>query len=155
MKQMIGAALLCVLFAHAGEAQQPGGPPPDAMAKKEIGAASAAVGRAIESKDTAALEKLWSPQMLVNSPANRVLNRTEVFQAIREGKLEYPSIKTEIESFQIIGDIGIMMGHQIFVEPAGLPKAGTTRQRRFTNVWQHVNGSWIQIARQATEIDLD
>jgi len=154
VKKLLAILLLAALLPHRGPTQQPT-LPPDIQAKKEIGAASAAVGHAIETKDTAALEKLWSPQMLVNSPANRVLNREEVFQAIREGKLEYPSIKTEIESFQIIGDIGIMMGHQLFIEPAGLPHAGKQRQRRFTNVWQHTNGTWIQIARQATELDLE
>lgn len=154
MARIAVALLFAMLITPHAPAQQPT-LPPEVQAKREIGAASAAVGRAIEAKNTDALEKLWAPQMVVNSPANRVLNRTEVFQAIREGKLEYPSIKTEIESFQIFGDTGIMMGHQNFIEPAGLPHAGKQRQRRFTNVWQHINGAWVQIARQATEIDVD
>jgi len=54
----------------------------DSATRQQIEAAEAAVGKAVAAKDSAALEKLWSPKMLVNSPANNILTRDQVIVAL-------------------------------------------------------------------------
>ena len=142
-KLLLTVLVLLSLSAAWGQA-------PDA--KREIGMASAAVGRAIESSDFAALEKLWSPSFVVNSPANRVIGREEVFAAIKRGELKYTDVKTTVERFDVVGDLGIMMGQESYKPEFG-PEKGKLLTRRFTNIWQHTPEGWVMIARQATVFD--
>ena len=44
----------------------------------------AGIGPAMRAKDTAALEKIWSPQMKVNSPGNSVMDRSAVLKLLSE-----------------------------------------------------------------------
>ena len=113
-----------------------------------------AVGQAIHTMDFAALEKLWSPAMVVNSPGNNILTREQVFTAMREDKLKYESGKVYQDAFFVSKDIAIEMGHEDIVMANG-PMAGQPLKRRFTNVWQKTGDKWLQIARQATYVGID
>lgn len=122
--------------------------------EKQIEANNQAVGRAIHTRDFSTLEKLWSPQMVVNNPANGIFTRADVFAAIRHGGLNYSSLKGTSESFKVFGDVAVEMGHEDFVMADG-PAAGKPLQRRYTDVWQLTHGRWVQIARQATILSVD
>ncbi len=69
-KSSLFAGALALACLGGVQAQEP-----DAAAKKRLAVAGAAVGKAIREHDIAALERLWSPKLLVNSPGNRVLRR--------------------------------------------------------------------------------
>lgn len=120
--------------------------------RQQVELAERTGGHAAATKDFATVEKYWSPQMLVNSPGNTVLTRDQVFAAIREDKLRYSNYTNEVEAFHTYGDIAVVMGHETLVPDTG-PEAGTKLYRRYTDVWQRTNGSWMQIARQATYTD--
>ena len=120
----------------------------------QIEANNRAVGHAISTMNFAALGKLWSPGMVVNSPGNNVLTREQVFTAMREDKLKYTSAKAVPEAFFVSKDLAIEMGHDDIVMANG-PMAGKPLTRRFTNVWQRTGDSWAQIVRQATYVDVD
>ncbi len=120
----------------------------------QIEANNRAVGRAIVTSDFAALQNLWSPSMVVNSPGNNILTREQVFTAMREDKLRYTSAKTVPEAFFVSGNVAIEMGHDDIVMANG-PMAGKPLTRRFTNVWQTTNDKWVQIGRQATYVGVD
>jgi ketosteroid isomerase-like protein len=122
--------------------------------RAQIEANNRAVGHAIGTMDFAALGKLWSPGMVVNSPGNNVLTREQVFAAMREDKLNYTSAKAVPEAFIVSKDLAIEMGHDDIVMANG-PMAGKPLTRRFTNVWQKTGDSWVQIARQATYVGID
>ena len=138
-----------VVRAHA---QMPA--PDTAAVQAQIEANNHAVGRAIVGMDFAALEKLWSPRMVVNSPGNNILTREQVFAAMREDKLKYSSAKGTTESFFVSEDIAVEMGHEDVVLSNG-PMAGKPLRRRYTNIWQKSGDHWVQIARQATYIGID
>jgi ketosteroid isomerase-like protein len=121
----------------------------DDAVRKEVEVAERAGGHAAFTKDLAGLEKYWSPEMLVNSPGNRILTREQVFAAIREDKLKYSNYTNEVEAFHAYGDVAVVMGHETLVPDTG-PEAGTKLYRRYTDVMQKTNGSWMLIARQAT-----
>ena len=128
--------------------------PEDAAIHKQIEANGRAAGHAIATNDFAALEKLWSPSLVVNSPGNRVLTREEVFTAMREDKLKYTSGKVFPEAFFVVNDLAITMGHEEIVMASG-PMAGQPLKRRYTDVWQKTGDAWVLIARQATYIGID
>ena len=122
--------------------------------RAQIEANNRAVGHAIGTMNFAALSKLWSPGMMVNSPGNTVLTREQVFAAMREDKLKYTSTKAVPEAFVVSKDLAIEMGHDDIVMANG-PMAGKPLTRRFTNVWQRTGDGWAQIVRQATYVGVD
>jgi uncharacterized protein (TIGR02246 family) len=134
---------------HAQEAA-----PDTAAIRAQIIANGRAVGRAIGTMDFAALEKVWSPAMVVNSPGNNILTRDQVFAAMRDDKLKYSSSKAIPETFFVVQDVAVEMGHDDIVMSNG-PMAGKPLIRRFTNVWQKTGNEWLQIARQATYVGVD
>ena len=120
--------------------------------RQQVEQAERAGGRAAFTKDFATIEKYWSPQLLVNSPGNKILTRDQVFTAIREDKLKYSGYINEVEAFHIYGDTAIIMGHEMLTPDTG-PEAGTRLYRRYTDIMQRSNGTWMLIARQATYTD--
>ncbi|HEY9137071.1 MAG TPA: nuclear transport factor 2 family protein [Terriglobus sp.] len=148
MKQLIAVgivAFVCLGAAHAQEL--------DGEAKKKLALAGAALGKAINEHDIPALEKLWSPKLLVNGPNNHVLTRLEVFDAIKRGELNYEgSYKSTLEKIEFFGNVAVTMGEDTYTPDFG-PEKGKTIHRRSTNVWQYADGTWMMIARQATIYD--
>ncbi|SEB76886.1 nuclear transport factor 2 family protein [Terriglobus roseus] len=125
----------------------------DVDAKRKLGMAGQALGRALATHDQVALEKLWSPQMIVNGPNNTVLTRAEIFEGMKNGLLDYEAgYKTTVEKAEFIGDVAVTMGEDSYT-PAFGPDKGRLLHRRSTNVWQYTDGNWIMIARQATIYD--
>ncbi len=151
---LVAAAAILLIFAEAGGACAQADDAGVAAVRAQIEFNDRAVGRAIVTRDFAALATLWSPGMVVNSPGNNILTRAQVFAAIREDKLAYTSVKAVTDSFSVSRDVAIDMGHEAIVMSNG-PMAGRPLIRRFTDVWQNVGGSWVQIARQATYVGID
>jgi ketosteroid isomerase-like protein len=119
---------------------------------QQVMSVRAGIGPAMRAKDTAALERIWSPQMKVNSPGNKVMDRSTVLSLLREDHIKYSAFKDIVESTSVFKDLVILMGHEELVEAVG-PDAGKAKIRRYTDVWQRDSeGSWMLIARQATYI---
>ncbi len=148
---LLAVLLPFFLLVHAA-AQAP---PPDTDAiHQQITSNNRAVGHAIAAGDFAALETLWSPGMIVNSPGNNILTRAGVFRAMREDKLKYTSVHSVPETFSVFNDIAVEMGHEEVVLASG-PAAGKPLARRWTDIWQRTGDHWVQIARQATIVGID
>ena len=96
--------------------------------------------------DIDTLKGLWSDQLLVNSPINRVNSKEQVLQLLRDGIIRHNSMESHIEFVTRYNDVVVVMGHD---EVTDTPE-GPTIHRRFTNVWQANDGSWLLISRQAT-----
>jgi len=106
--------------------------------------------------DSAVLfDKVWSPNMIVNTPAN-VVGTVEGTKAhLRSGNLNYISFERSIEKITFNDNVAVVMGGEI-IKPQGLQvNAGKTVNRRFTHVWLYKNNSWSIIARQATIIKVE
>jgi ketosteroid isomerase-like protein len=109
--------------------------------------------QAVLNRDTAALERLWSDDFVVNSPGNQVLiGKRAVLAHIEQGFIHYASFERQVELVRVRGNVGIVMGAEI-VQPIGkAPMAGQTVHRRFTDVWKLEAGAWREIARHANVI---
>ena len=119
---------------------------------QEVLAVRAGIGPAMRAKDTATLEKIWSPQMKVNSPGNTIMDRATVLKLLNQGSIKYSAFKDIVESTSAFEGLVILMGHEELTEAVS-SDAGKPKIRRYTDVWQrNKEGSWMLIARQATYI---
>ncbi len=106
--------------------------------------------------DSAALfDKIWSPSMIINTPAN-VVGTVEGTKAhFRAGGLNYRSFERTIEKIMIHDNVAVVMGGEVIKPQGKQPNAGKTVTRRFTHVWLLKNNSWSIIGRQATIIKVE
>lgn len=140
---------LCLLFANSIVAAQ------DAR-EAEIRRLENLERTSVLKGDSAVLfDKIWSPNMVVNTPAN-VVGTVEGTKAhLRAGELNYLSFERSIEKITFNDNVAIVMGGEV-IKPQGTQvNAGKTVSRRFTHVWLYKNNSWSIIARQATIIKVE
>jgi hypothetical protein len=109
----------------------------------------------LKGDTTVLFKQLWSPNMVVNAPANRV-GTVEITKIhTRKGLLNYASFERNIEKITFNENLAIVMGEEK-LKPQGLSdNAGKLITRRFTNIWKFSNNSWSIIARQATIIKVE
>lgn len=100
------------------------------------------------AKDIDRLNRLWSDELIVNSPINRVLGKDEVLKLLQRGVIAHASYDEHIEVTARQGEVAIVMGYDLVTDAAAAPQV----QRRFTNVWRAVGASWQLIARHANPI---
>jgi hypothetical protein len=108
---------------------------------------------AVLAEDVPALERLWSPHLIVNTPQNELsTDRTVVFDRIRRGLIRYARFDRHIESIRIDGDVALVMGSETVVRKADDPAGNAPVHRRFTNIWKKTGTTWHVIARHASVI---
>jgi hypothetical protein len=100
------------------------------------------------AQDTARLRQLWSPELVVNSPLNRVHDCATVLDLLERGIIRHESQEQRIERMARHDNVVFVMGQDVVRNAPG----GPAITRRFTNVWSAANGSWQLVARQATHI---
>lgn len=103
--------------------------------------------------DIVGLASLAAPDLIINAPNNRVVNRAQFLDLVRTGQLGTESFSRTVESITITGDIGVVMGSEI-VTPTAKSDLGRTYgvrplKRRYTNVYQRISGRWRWLARHA------
>jgi ketosteroid isomerase-like protein len=100
------------------------------------------------AQDVARLRQLWSADLVVNSPLNRVNDCATVLDLLERGIIRHEWQEQQIESITRHGDIVVVMGRDAVRNTPD----GPVIARRFTNVWAPANGSWQLVARQATHV---
>src|SRR5262245_13802749 len=108
---------------------------------------------AVLKQDVAALERLWSPQMIVNNPQNGIsANRDAVIDRVKRGLIRYTSFDRQTEAIRVSGDLAIVMGSETVLPKGDAPRAGQTLHRRSTNIWARSGSTWRVVARHANVI---
>ena len=109
----------------------------------------------LKGDSMALFDKIWSPNMIVNTPAN-VVGAVEGTKAhLRSGDLNYLSFERNIEKITFNDNVAVVMGGEIIKPQGHQLNAGKTVTRRFTHVWLYKNNQWTIIARQATIIKIE
>ena len=98
---------------------------------------------------------LWSPKMVINTPANRVGTVDGTKMLVRTGKLNYLSFERNIEKITFYDNVAIVMGEEKIKLQGNQDNAGGLVTRRFTNIWKYKNKKWTIIGRQATIIKIE
>jgi uncharacterized protein DUF4440 len=104
----------------------------------------------LKTDSNALFDKIWSPNMVVNTPANVVGTVEGTKGVLRSGGLHYLSFERTIEKITFNDNIAISMGGEVIKPQGQQPNAGKTVYRRYTHIWLFKNNSWSIIARQAT-----
>ncbi|MDB5119266.1 MAG: nuclear transport factor 2 family protein [Sphingobacteriales bacterium] len=110
---------------------------------------------ALKADSAVLFDKIWSPNMLINTPANEVGTVEGSKAKLRSGNLDYLSFERNIEKITFNDNVAIVMGGETIKPKAHQANAGKTVSRRFTNVWLYKNNRWSMIARQATIIKVE
>ena len=104
--------------------------------------------RAFLSRDTERLDALWSDNLVVNSPINRIHDKQQVLSLLRAGVIAHATLQSHVETIQRCGDLVVIMGSETLTNAPD----GPTIYRRFTNMWRAEEGSWRMIACHANVI---
>lgn len=109
----------------------------------------------LKGDSTALFDKIWSPAMIINSPANVIGNVEGTKALLRSGGLNYLSFERNIEKTMFHDNVAIVMGGEIIKPQGSQPNAGKVVSRRFSHMWLYKNDQWSIIARQATIIKVE
>ena len=109
----------------------------------------------LKGDSMALFDKIWSPNMIVNTPANIVGTVEGTKAHMRAGDLNYLSFERNIEKITFNDNVAIVMGGEVIKPQGHQVNAGKTVSRRFTHVWLYKNNQWSLIARQATIIKIE
>ncbi len=110
---------------------------------------------AMTGDSTVLFGKIWSNNMAINAPANRVGTVDGSKMQLRTGNLAYASFVRNIEKITFNDNIAIVMGEEIIKPHGKQMNADKTVTRRFTNIWKQTNNQWQIIGRQATIIKVE
>ena len=109
----------------------------------------------LKSDSSVLFDKIWSANMVVNTPANVVGSVEGTKAQLRSGNLSYLSFQRNIEKITFNDNVAIVMGGETIKPQAHQLNAGKTITRRFTHVWLYKNNQWSIIARQATIVKIE
>jgi hypothetical protein len=104
--------------------------------------------------DTLSLSKLWSPNYVVNNPLNVVVDVKTIKWLIRNGKIDYTSFDRIIDKITYTENLAVVMGTEVVKPERNTENSGKTVNRRYTHVWINTKGTWLLVARQATNIEV-
>src|SRR4029078_3464529 len=91
--------------------------------------------RGVVAGDAVAIERFWSPELLVNGPHNRLLIGIDsTLDMVRSGPIDFERFERVGERVEIDADIAVSMGSEAIVQRRGR-QAGQLISRRYTNVW--------------------
>ena len=111
-------------------------------------------GEAWVKKDSVMLFKLFSPDLVVNTPLNKVATLEIIKMLIRSGKINISSSEKVIEKITFINGMAIVMGHDIVKPQGAMDNAGKTVTRQYTDIWIKDKTGWRLTIRQATNISV-
>jgi len=113
--------------------------------------------QAARQADWAAVEAAFAPDVVVNSPTNRVVTLADVIARFRSGQIgaEPDSTEGRLEFAGVRDDSVVLMGEETFRPGKNAPNAGKLVRRRATDIWKQYGGVWKLAIRQATVTSVD
>ena len=103
---------------------------------------------AFVARDFDALERMWSDDLVVNSPINRVHDKKRVLELLRAGLISHASLECHAELTQRHDRLVVVMGSE---QLTNVPGEALVR-RRYTNIWRLEDGAWRLVVRHANVI---
>jgi len=106
--------------------------------------------------DAAGLAALSAPGLTINAPTGRVLTREQFLAMMRNGQIGAETFERRVESVRIAGDVGVVMGNEVFTPTAeselGRTYGAVPLKRRYTNIYVRDHGAWRWFARHANVV---
>lgn len=105
---------------------------------------------ALQKGDTTTLKTIWSKDFVVHNPMRQIVTIDQVFQRIKEGKIDYSTAERFVEKISFIENVAVSMGTELITPQNESDFAGKKVTRQYTNVWLRTKKGWRMIARQAS-----
>ncbi len=125
-------------------------------AEAKLAALDAKQKEMVASADVAGLSDLSAPGLRINAPTNRVLSREQFLEMMRNGQIGAEAFERTVESVSVHGNVGVVMGHELFTPTAGSELGKTygakPLKRRYTNIYVLEDGQWKWLARHANVV---
>lgn len=106
--------------------------------------------------DVDALAALSAPGLRINAPTGRVLTREQFLAMMRDGRIGAEAFTRTVESVARTGDVGVVMGSEVFTPTPGSELGRTygvrPLKRRYTNVYLREADGWKWLARHANVV---
>lgn len=118
-------------------------------AEEEVRRLNAEEGQAFLHNDPKTLARLWSDDMVLTNPLNKLVNKQQVLEMVESGFLVITSLERQIEYIRVYNDTVIVAGSETAVFGGKMPNAGRTEHLRFTGIWMKQHGRWQEVARHA------
>jgi ketosteroid isomerase-like protein len=149
---LISVAVLFFTNGRSAEAQTVYDPSANDPRIRAVLDARRRAEEAASKQDWKTVESLFAPEVVVNSPTNRVVRLNDIMARFRNGQIaaEPGTNTSQIEFVGVIGDSVVVMGEESFIPGPNAPNAGTRIRRRATDVWRQYNGVWKLAIRQGT-----
>jgi len=116
--------------------------------RAEIAAVEEEANEAFLRRDLEKLDQLFSDDLVVNSPINRINDKKKLFELLGSGVIGHVSSTFEHELIRRDGELVLVMGSDRVKNSASEP----TLHRRFTNIWRKEDGRWRLYIRHANVI---
>jgi len=116
--------------------------------KTDITAVEQLANTAFLERDLEQLDHLFSDELLVNSPINRINDKKKLLELLGTGVIGHVSSELRHELMRRDGDLVIVMGADEVKSSPSEP----TLHRRFTNVWRKEGDRWRLYIRHANVI---
>jgi ketosteroid isomerase-like protein len=120
----------------------------DADWKSAITRVEEEANQAFLKRDIRKLDELFSDDLLVNSPINRVNDKKTLLDLLQRGIVGHVSTTIRHELMRRDGELVIVMGSDTVQNAPGEPLL----ERRFTNLWRMEGGRWRMWVRHANVI---
>jgi ketosteroid isomerase-like protein len=126
-------------------------PPPsvDSQAEQQVRKASNEEVQAFLRKDPESMAHLWSDDLVVTNPLNKLVTKQQVLGMVQSGFLVITAYERRIEYARVYGETVILAGSETVVWGGKMPNAGKTEQLRFTAVWMKQQGRFQEVVRHA------
>lgn len=124
-------------------------PAAESAATKEVRQLNEQEVQAMLHSDADAMARLWSDDLVVSNPLNKLVNKKQVLDMVKSGFLAFTSYQRQIEYIRDYGNTVIVAGNETLVFAGKMPNAGKTQQLRFTGIWMKQHGRWQEVARHA------
>jgi hypothetical protein len=121
----------------------------DTQAQGQVTKLSDEEVQAFLHKDPKTMERLWSNDLVVTNPLNKLVTKKDVLGMMESGFLVITSYDRRVEYAHTYGDTVILAGSETVVWGGRMPNAGKTEHLRFTAVWMKQQGRWQEVARHA------
>jgi uncharacterized protein (TIGR02246 family) len=121
--------------------------------EEEVRRLSAEEVAAFLKNDPAAMARIWSDDLIVTNPLNRLVTKQQILDMVHSGFLVITSYQREIEYLHVYNENTVIVaGSETVVFGGKMPITGRKQQLRFTAVWMLQGGRWQEVARHANVI---
>ena len=146
-----GGVLFLSMLSSAS-AQQPRSGSPEAR----LAALDARQKEMVAKADADGLAAIAAPDLKINAPTNRILSHDQFLAMMRSGQISAEAFERTVEGVSIHGDVGVVMGSEVFTPTAeselGKTYGARPLKRRYTNLYVFDHGEWKWLARHANVV---